>query len=338
MHAPAGAESARPAARAVARRRRRADVADARAHQRAHGRVAPHVGARDVVLRDRPHAHRAHPRRSTAPSSRRTTGEKLTLPAVHHQGRRRRAQAVPGAERGGARQQRSSTASSTTSASPSRSTGASSFPSSRTPTTSRSPASRARSTISPSRARAKRLEPRRSAGRRRSRSPIPASSARSWARRSSQPQVAHPRTRRDREAAEGHHRSRWRGHDRHSHLRVLLALVRSPHRRRRGRRPVPRRRQAARSRRFPEGGAVACREALTIATDARSRQRAREFRANSANAVARTTSRRSALLGVRGSRASRRRSSSSSRRRDADTLAARSRIGARADRRLRDLP
>ena len=34
--------------------------------------------------------------------------------------------------------------------------------------------------------------------------------------------VGHPRTRRDREAPEGHHRRRWRGHDRHPDLRVLL--------------------------------------------------------------------------------------------------------------------
>ena len=66
--APA-AVGTRAAARAVGGRPRRADVEDARADQRAHGRVEAHVGARELDLRGRLHAHRADSRRSIARSS-----------------------------------------------------------------------------------------------------------------------------------------------------------------------------------------------------------------------------------------------------------------------------
>ena len=79
MHAPAGVDVARPARRAVAGRRRRADVEDPRAHQRPHGRVAAHVGARHLVLRDRPHARRPHSRRRRAREFEKQTGQKLTF-------------------------------------------------------------------------------------------------------------------------------------------------------------------------------------------------------------------------------------------------------------------
>ena len=67
----------------MARRQGRADVEDPRAHERAHGGVAPHHRARHLVLRDRPHARRAHPRTKNRAAFEAQTGQKLTyLPFI----------------------------------------------------------------------------------------------------------------------------------------------------------------------------------------------------------------------------------------------------------------
>ncbi len=101
--APAATVHAGPLPEAWAGRPRRADVQDAAAHKRAHGDVAPYLGARQLVLRGRFHAHRAYSRQA---SRRIRAGDRREahVPAVHHQVRGRRAARASGAQRLGARQ------------------------------------------------------------------------------------------------------------------------------------------------------------------------------------------------------------------------------------------
>ncbi len=180
-----------------------------------------HVGARHLVLRGRLHARRAHPRTRSAPSSRTQTGAEAHLPAVHHHSA-------------------SSTGSSSIRCSTPRCAATSIIYRKQynigiavaldwglivpvikhADDLSLTGLTRSLNDLA-NRARAQAAQARAKCRTARSRSRTPASSVRSSARRSSTSRrSAILCTRRDREAPQGHHGRRRRGHDRHSHLRV----------------------------------------------------------------------------------------------------------------------
>ena len=227
---------ARPTAGRVAGRRHRADVEDALAHQRAHGGVSAHVRARHSFF-EADFTRIARIRLPTAPSSSARWRE-ADLPAVRRQSRRRRATSVPGSHssvRGNEiiyRKQynigiavaldwglivpviRNADNLSVTGL------------------------ARVLSDLA-ERARLKRLDPAEVQGGS-LRLRIPAFSVPSWAHRSS---ISHRSAFwpwRDRETSEGDPWSGRRGRDRHSNVRLSVALVRSSNRRRSGCRQVPR--------------------------------------------------------------------------------------------------
>ncbi|CAA9362272.1 MAG: Dihydrolipoamide acyltransferase component of branched-chain alpha-keto acid dehydrogenase complex, partial [uncultured Gemmatimonadaceae bacterium] len=234
---------ARARRRVAPRRRGRADEPDPPAHGGAHDALAPLERARHELLRDRPHARRAHPRQA-ARGVRARDGREAHVPAVYHQGGRRRPQGVPDAQRRGAGQRDRAAQ-----AVQHRHRGGARLGADRPGDQERRRPVAHRPHAEPQRPRQPRAGEEAAARRGAERDVHHHEPGRL---RVADGHADHPRShvgdhgrRRDREAAEGDHGPGRRGHDRRAHLQLLLDVVRPPHRGRRRRRPLHGARQEA---------------------------------------------------------------------------------------------